>query len=168
MAKKKDKGWIKLHRVIRDNFIWKGAEPFDRRSAWIDILLSVNHEERVLLLRSGQEMVVGPGQMFTSYQSLAKRWKWSRNRVIRYLDLLANHQMVTLTGTPAGTLITANSWALYQFGGTPTGTPTGTRTGLQTGLRTGHEQELNKELNIKNVKKNKEPDGSDPDGGYQT
>lgn len=157
MAKKKDKGWIKLHRKITNNFLWTSREAFDRRSAWIDLLLMANHESRTLILRNGVEITIEAGQMFTSYDSLADRWHWSRNRVRRYLDQLSAHQMVTRTGTPSGTLITVNSWALYQFGGTPTNKPTDLRTGKQTDLRTDHEQEYIRTINNKNVKEEKAP-----------
>ena len=41
-------GWIKLHRQIVESDIWSSEdqEPFDRRSAWIYLLLIVNNEDR--------------------------------------------------------------------------------------------------------------------------
>jgi DNA-binding transcriptional MocR family regulator len=115
----------------------------------------INHESRTLILRNGVEITVEAGQMFTSYDSLADRWHWSRNRVRRFLDQLSAHQMITRTGTPSGTLITANSWALYQFGGTPTNKPTDKPTDKRTDKRTDHEQEYIRTNINKNVEEEK-------------
>lgn len=111
---KKDRGWIKIYRSITNNRIWLSQDPFDRRSAWIDILLSVNHEERTLILRNGKYIIVSAGQMFTSLDHLAERWHWSRNRVRRFLALIQAQDMCTVSGTPSGTLLTVINWAFYQ------------------------------------------------------
>lgn len=116
MAKKKDRGWIKLHRKIQDNPVWLSPEPFDRRSAWIDLLLMANHEERVIILHNGKEQIVKAGQMFTSLDHLASRWHWSRNRVRRYLALISAQGMCTQSGTPSGTLLTVVKWGFFQGG----------------------------------------------------
>lgn len=116
MAKKKDKGWVKVYRQITDSYIWTAKDPFDRRSAWIDLIIMANHEERSFLLRNGQNQVVGEGQLFTSLDNLAERWHWSRNRVRRYLALISAHGMCKVTGTPSGTLITLIKYGDFQHG----------------------------------------------------
>lgn len=140
MAKKKNKGWISLHRKITDNPMWVSKEPFDRRSAWIDLLLIVNHEERVIQLRNGEYVTVGVGQCFTSLDHLAKRWNWSRNRVDRYLKQLSGQGMCTRSGTPSGTLLTIVNYSFYQFGrdtnGATNGATDGTTDGATDGTRT--------------------------------
>lgn len=133
MAKKKNKGWISIHRKITDNAMWKSLEPFDRRSAWIDLLLLVNHEERVIQLRNGNYITVGVGQCFTSLDHLAERWHWSRNRVDRYLGHLMEQNMCTRTGTPSGTLLTVVNYSFYQFGRDTNGTADGATDGTADG-----------------------------------
>ena len=116
MAKRKrDKGWIKLHRVIQDSAIWSSDEPFDRRSAWMDILMMVNHEQRTILI-NGRPQVVEAGQRWTSIRVLAERWKWSKDRVMRYLNLLVETGMITLHKTPNGTLLSVVKYGFYQYG----------------------------------------------------
>lgn len=39
-------GWISLYRQIKESWIWKDKEPFDKRSAWIDLLLTVNYKNK--------------------------------------------------------------------------------------------------------------------------
>ena len=97
---KKDRGWIKLYRQITDSYIWSSSDPFDRRSAWIDLLLMANHETRSFMLKNGREQVIESGQLFTSLDHLAIRWHWSRNKVRRYLALISAQGMCTVTGTP--------------------------------------------------------------------
>ena len=157
MAKKKDKGWIKLHRKVRENIIWESKEPFDRRSAWIDLLLMVNHEERAIMLKTGQLLTIEPGQTFTSYEILKDRWHWgSRDRVKRFLELLSVQQMATVSSTPSGTLISLQNWAFYQGASTATSTPTSQQALQRTLQRTSHEQEdiYIKNYSNKNDKKN--------------
>ena len=46
-------GWISIYRQIQDNWIWKSKEPFDKRSAWIDLLLMVNHDKQKVEFDNG-------------------------------------------------------------------------------------------------------------------
>ena len=38
-------GWIAVHRKLQECEIWANSEPFDMRSAWIDLLLLANHRD---------------------------------------------------------------------------------------------------------------------------
>ena len=40
-----ESGWIKLHRKIRENLLWKKPRKFSQAEAWIDILLEVRWED---------------------------------------------------------------------------------------------------------------------------
>ena len=46
------KGWISIHRKIQDSEIWNSSEPFDKRSAWIDLLLLANHEDNTIMIKN--------------------------------------------------------------------------------------------------------------------
>lgn len=115
MAKKKERGWIKLHRQIQDSAIWNVNESFDRRSAWIDLLLMVNHEDRTIVI-NGRNQVIGAGQRWTSIRTLATRWGWSKDRVARYLKLLKSDGMITLERRSDGTLLTIVNYGFFQTG----------------------------------------------------
>lgn len=69
-------GWVSIHRSIYDNWIWNDKEQFDKRSAWIDLLLMVNHEDNKVLI-DGELKIVKRGQRITSLNKLSKRWKLS-------------------------------------------------------------------------------------------
>lgn len=86
-------GWIKLHRQIQGHWLWLSEKPFDERSAWIDILLMVNHEDKIVLL--GNDLVeVKRGERLTSEPKLAERWGWSRTKVRNFLNLLEKDGMI--------------------------------------------------------------------------
>lgn len=154
--KKKDKqGWIKLHRQIMDNEIWNMPEPFDRRSAWIDLLMLMNHEPRAVPLRNGNVVYLEAGQHFTSMDALAERWHWSRGKVIRYMKLLCKLEMCTCSATADGTTITVINYGFFQTGrtadGTTDNTTGGTTDGTTDGTRTRNIKNYNKRMSNKNI-----------------
>lgn len=145
-------GWIKLHRQIQENAIWSGNEPFDCRSAWIDLILLANHEPKEILL-NGTLTTIQRGQLHRSQMFLAERWHWSRKRIKKYLSMLKNAEMIdflaSTNGTTRGTTITIVNYDKYQFEGT-TEVSTGVSTGEQ---QRSHKQEIKNDKNVKNEKK---------------
>jgi len=106
-------GWIKLYRSLQDNEIWQNDEPFDIRSAWVDLLLLANHEEGTVL-EGRNPKAIYRGQHKTSYTKLAKRWHWSRDRVKRFFCMLVKLKMVTTYATTNGLTVTVENYAFYQ------------------------------------------------------
>lgn len=159
--------WIKLYRQIFDSQIWNVKEPFDIRSAWIDLILMANHKEGNVFI-SGELITVPRGAHFTSIQNLGARWKWSIKRVRAYLKVLEKAEMVTVNGTHRGTLITIVKYDDYQgrgqAEGITEGTPEGTSEGISEGTSEGT-QTRNKE--IKNDKEGEEAFSSSFDYGSE-
>ncbi len=91
-------GWISIYRQIIDNWIWKSNEPFDKRSAWIDLLLMVNHKKEEIVF-DNTKITIERGQKITSLEKLSKRWKWSRHKVSNFLNRL---EMERHVGTSKG------------------------------------------------------------------
>lgn len=107
-------GWVSIHRNIYDNWIWNGDEEFDKRSAWIDLLLMVNHEDKKVLIDGNLELV-RRGQRITSIRKLCNRWKWSRTKVNNFLKLLEKDEMISLKIEPhKKTVITIVNYNFYQ------------------------------------------------------
>lgn len=110
------KGWICIHRKIRECFIWN-EEPYDKAHAWIDLLLRANHEDKKMMM-NGQVKIISRGQFHTSIAILAEQWKWSRNKVYRFLDVLKSENMISVEsnkgGTSNGTTITIVNYGIYQ------------------------------------------------------
>lgn len=106
-------GWISIHRQIQEHWLWKSEEPFDKRSAWIDLLLMMNHKkEKVKFDNSFIE--VDRGQKITSLKKLASRWKWSRHKVSNFLDNLEQDQMLVQVRDNKKTLISIENYDKYQ------------------------------------------------------
>ena len=106
-------GWISIHRKIQECFLWVDKEPFDRRSAWIDLLLLANHEDKEILF-DGKVMTVGRGQRVTSILLLSNRWHWSRHKVSDFLNLLESQQMIVQKRDNKKTLLTIVNYDIYQ------------------------------------------------------
>jgi len=107
-------GWIKLHRQIQDNDMWDSQdEPFDKRSAWIDLLLLANHRDKETVF-GNQIITVKAGQKITSLVKLAERWNWSRDKVRRFLDTLERLGMLVRKSDNKKTLITIVNFCIYQ------------------------------------------------------
>lgn len=107
---KKNKGFVPVYRDIQDHWLWDSdKEPFTRGQAWIDLLLSVNHEEKKILV-NGKVVVIRPGQKWTSIRTLARKWNWTKDRVERYIDLLKSDGMLLVEATRNGTLLTLRNW----------------------------------------------------------
>lgn len=112
-------GWISVHRNIYDNWIWNDTEQFDKRSAWIDLLLMVNHEDNKVLI-DGQLKIIKRGQRITSINKLAKRWKWSRKKVTNFLQTLEEDDMIILKKEQGKyTTVTIVNYSFYQDQNSP-------------------------------------------------
>ena len=105
-------GWIKLHRKIRDNLFWD-EKPFDKARAWIDIILSANHEPNKFLL--GNEVAeVERGSFITSEKKLMERWGWSKSKVRAFLLLLENESMIVKKTDTKKTTLEVLNYCIYQ------------------------------------------------------
>lgn len=119
MAKKTDKektnrdyGFVKIYRSLQNHWLWTADTPFDDRSAWIDLIMMANHEDKKLQV--GKDIItIHAGQMWTSYVKLARKWNWSKPRVNRYVKMLKKDGMIYTDGTPNGTLLTIVKYEFY-------------------------------------------------------
>lgn len=109
-----DKGYIKLFRSVRDNWIWSnGDAPFDAFHAWVDLLMMVNHKDRDVLF-DGRLIPVKAGSRITSLHALSERWHWSVHKVSDFLDILEHDNMITQSRDSRKTLVTIVNYGFYQ------------------------------------------------------
>lgn len=106
-------GWISLYRQIKESWIWKDKEPFDKRSAWIDLLLTVNYKDQKIPFENGF-IEIEKGQTLTSIKQLAEKWKWSRHKVSDFLDRLEQDTMIIQVRDTRKTLISIVNYSKYQ------------------------------------------------------
>lgn len=135
-------GWIKLHRSLQEHWLWKN-EPFDKRSAFIDLLFLANFEDKKLAYK-GEVITCKRGDVNLSIACLAKRWHWDRKTVRRFLKLLESDGMVSIDSTTHRTTVTLVNYDKYQLRGTTEGTT--------KSQQSGQPSPTTKELkNVKNV-----------------
>ena len=106
-------GWIKLNRQIQDHWLWKD-EPFTYGTAWIDLLLLANYEDKKMPYK-GEMIICKRGDVNLSYSALADRWKWSRWKVKSFITLLVSDGMVTTNATTHRTTITIVNYDKFQL-----------------------------------------------------
>ncbi|OCW94290.1 hypothetical protein A9168_07510 [Macellibacteroides sp. HH-ZS] len=104
------KGWISLHRSIRDHWIWQ--DP-NKLRWWLDILMSVNHEDAKVNV-GFQLFECKRGQSIMSLQSWAKRWGVSKDTVRNFFVLLAKDGMIHTENMLKTTRLTVCNYDTYQ------------------------------------------------------
>lgn len=159
-------GWIKLYIQLQDCWIWLDKEPFDKRSAWVDLLLTANHSDKKILF-NGELITVKRGQILTSVRKLSAKWKWSVNKVYRFIKLLEDDEMLQKESDKDRTLLTIANYSVFQCceytNGNSNGNTNGnsdeytseTPTETPTNTHTEHKQECKEYKNDKNVKNEK-------------
>lgn len=123
-------------------------KPFDRRSAWLDMLLMANHDENRFLL--GNELVeVKRGSFITSELKLMERWGWSKTKIRNFLKLLEKDKMILKISDKKKTTIIIENYSDYQDKRTIE-EPHGDHT------ETTERPQENTNKNVKNIKNDKE------------
>lgn len=108
------KGWIKLHRQIKNSWVWEMCknDPFSKREAWIDLLLEAAHKDNEFMI-GGQWFTCKRGQQFRSLQTLAKEWNWSKSKVRRFLKTLQDGNKIETVSVSKTTQITICNYDIY-------------------------------------------------------
>lgn len=172
---KNEYGFIPLSRALTVHPLWTADEPFDRRSAWVDLIFLANHQDNKIYIGKN-EVEIKKGQHFTSIQKLADRWNWSKSRVYRYLELLEENEMITRNETRCGTLLTLVNYGKFAFSrnttetqiGTPSETPSETPQSTANKGTNGHSRNTDRNTDrnadesqtIMNIKNNKNKDAT--------
>ena len=151
-----DKGYIKLYRDIRDNWVWED-KPFARGQAWADLIMMMNHKDREVFY-DGRMITVKRGSRITSLRKLGERWGWSRHKVSEFLDDLEKSGMISQKRDSKKTLINVIKYDFFQGQQNQKGTVKGHSGDTQvtqkghSGDTQGHKQYIkkNEERMIKN------------------
>lgn len=118
-----------------------------------------NYEDKQMIPKGNKKVItIHRGELLTSYEHLAERWKWSRGKVIRYLKMLEQCNLVHIHGTAYGTTLTLLEYDICgnqrNADDTTFDTPDGTSG--DTAYGTAHGTRLKKDKKYKNRKKEKE------------
>lgn len=107
------KGYVLIHRDIQKSWIWDSNEPFDKRSAFTDLILMMNHEERKIQF-NGEILTVERGAKVTSLRDLSQRWGWSTKKVSGFLTRLEEGGTAVIERNTRFTLIKLVNYDFYQ------------------------------------------------------
>ena len=138
------KGYIKLHRQITEHWLWNNGEPFDKRSAWIDLLLMASWKSSVREFK-GEIIEQRRGEVVTTIKALAARWGWSEGKVRRFLAALKTADMCTLRRRSHGMVLTIENYAFFQDERRTDGSSHGSSDGSSNGDNRRRDKEGNKE-----------------------
>lgn len=107
------KGWIKLHRLIQNHWLYQERRVFSRYEAWLDMLMMANHKDSRVVL--GNEFLdVQRGQFITSIRKLCDKWGWSKTKVTQFLKMLESDEMIVYFSDTKKTVITIGKYGFYQ------------------------------------------------------
>jgi hypothetical protein len=106
-------GYFLVYRGLHDKPLFKSNQPFSRFEAWLDVIELANFSESSFRHNS-TVFPIPRGAVGTSYRSLAKRWRWSVDRVIRELKLWSGQGMVALDTRHGYLHVTVCNYEQYQ------------------------------------------------------
>jgi hypothetical protein len=107
-------GFIMLHRTIQKHWIYEEKRKFSKYEAWLDMLMMVNYKDNKIL-QDGKLVEVKRGERITSIRQLMERWEWSNTKVVNFLNLLSQDEMISYEITPKKkTLIKILKYHEYQ------------------------------------------------------
>lgn len=152
-----NQGWIKLYRQIQESDFWNNDEPFDYRSAFIDLILLANHKNGTAF----DKVKISKGQYLTSIRKLIAKWHWHHRKVKRFLDLLECEGMANIQYEKMYLIITICNYNKYQV--SPNGNTRGNTRGNSSGNTRGNQTRMIKN-DIKNDKEEKASPSSSWDG----
>lgn len=94
------------------SLFYESEEPFDRRSAFIDLLVMTSDIEQIA--HPGRTRCkVNRGQIAISLRELAERWNWSKGRVSGFLDFIERLGWIKKESNNQYTLITVVDYDQY-------------------------------------------------------
>lgn len=144
-------GWIKLHRKLLQSSLFNTSDAH-LLQLFIFLLLSVNHEEKKIIL-NGEEIIVKKGQGVFGIKSIVfaltkckyeKTNLFSKYKTLYYrkLKILEKLEILNIKSTNKYSLITINNWEQYQ-----------SFEEQVKNKRKTNEKQMNTNKNVKNVKK---------------
>lgn len=85
-------GYVAMSRDWQDHDIFEGDE-FSRRDAWAWLIANAAWKPGKARIK-GMAVILARGELCFSQRFLAKRWRWSKSRVDRFIQLLRAEGMI--------------------------------------------------------------------------
>jgi hypothetical protein len=116
----KEYGYFSISRKLTESPLWL-SEKFTKAQAWVDLFGLARYEdtESFFYVR-GIKIVVKMGQLAWPENELAKRWRWSRNKVRAFLATLEKSGNIEQQKSNVITLVSIVNYCKYQNKGQQT------------------------------------------------
>jgi len=88
-------GYVKIWRKIKAHEFWQKKRVFSKFEAWVDMIMQANGIDKTVIFRD-EYIPVKRGQFIASERKLAVDWKWSRDKVRRFLNYCVKNKMIVL------------------------------------------------------------------------
>jgi len=147
-------GYVKFHRQYLESDLWL-SEPFTKGQAWVDLFGLANYKEHTIWIR-GVEILVKRGELARSELTLAKRWRWSREKVRRFLSWLESDGKIRQQKSNVTSLIYIINYDRYNSNETPNQTAEKHQTRQQKNTKPDSKRDTNKKEKKEKKDKNKE------------
>ncbi len=92
----KEAGFIKIPRSLFDVQNLHKNKKYTDFEAQLDLFYLANYKAGTIKLRNDEQVTINRGECGWSQESLAQRWKWSRDKVRRFLIHLNNSKIIQL------------------------------------------------------------------------
>lgn len=106
----KNKGWIKIHRDIMDNWIYEDAITF---KVFLHLCMTVNIKEKKTMI-DGNFATIRPGQRITSETKLASELGCAWRTLTKILNDLESDDMIKRQPIGRGFILTVTNYQKYQ------------------------------------------------------
>jgi hypothetical protein len=120
-------------RFFEEDAWWREPRKFSRAEAWLDLIQMASWKPRKFAVGLTVEELAR-GEFMASIRFLAKRWRWSKSAVDRFLLAVQKAGRIARQREGQdGTVYILVKYSYYQGGDTESGTPPGTETGTAAG-----------------------------------
>lgn len=104
------KGWIKLHRQLRDHEIYKNTTALH---LWIECMFRASHEDRTVLLKR-QKVHLEAGSFVFGYRELSEIAHCSPSSALFWMNYFESERMIERITTSKGTICKLKNWNDFQ------------------------------------------------------
>jgi len=156
MKNNAEKNFFFVNRELLYSSRWL-SEKFTRAQAWVDLFGLAQHTDNFFFVR-GIKVEVKRGQLAYSQLTLANRWKWSRDKVRRYLKCLESDGDIIQQNNEITTLITIVKYNVWQGNNTTDNTTEKQQKNIKQDTYNKDNKNNNDNKEIENTHTFKEPD----------
>lgn len=104
------KGWIKIHRKLKNHFVYKDSEMLH---IWLNILLNASHKYHEVFI-NGNVVELYPGQVIYGRKEWSKTLGITESKLRTRIDTLINTGMISRFTTTRYSILTVKNWCDYQ------------------------------------------------------